>query len=149
DRKDNKPKPVTNFTAKIDRSTLADAGQGFVLPRRGMNKRPAPELDEEAVKDVVQREEARKDKKALSISQSQEKLVELKMYYNDREQKIGPDPDHPGEDRFTVADPKQGAKVYFTIENITDERVAVVLKVNGMNTLDRELDEAEKCSKWV
>ncbi len=134
------------FEVKTDRAILADAGQGFVLNARSLRtKLRGPQGDLFAEEDATDREEKKKE----PVSQSKEKLVELEKFINDEPVPFVPDPDNPGEDRFTARDPKENDKVKFVLTNKSQQRVAVVLKVNGMNTLYQQKDEALRCNKWV
>ena len=49
----------------------------------------------------------------------------------------------------TVAEPKEGQKVTLKLENKGSEQMAVVLKVNGMNTIFQETQDPLNCTKWV
>jgi hypothetical protein len=139
------PQQTLKFEVPTDRAILADAGQSFVLSKRSMTKRNADD-DLFADQDAQQREDGKKDN---AITDTKERLVELKMFINDEEVLFETDPDNPGDGRFSCRDPKQGDKVYFTVTNKSSDRVAVVLKINGMNTLYEEKDEARLCRKWI
>jgi mono/diheme cytochrome c family protein len=55
------------------------------------------------------------------------------------------------EGRFHVPEPKEGQKVSFVVkrQGAANERLALVLKINGSNTLFRERFPDGECRKWV
>src|SRR5262245_49487720 len=139
------PENALTIEVPTDRALLADAGQSFVLSKRSMTKRSTDD-DLFADEDAQQRKEGKKEN---VITEVKERLVEMKMFINGEEVKFEADPTNVGDGRFTSRDPKQGDKVYFTVTNKSNERVAVVVKINGLNTLYEQTDEAKLCNKWV
>lgn len=141
------------FEVPIDRSILADTGLGFALTREAMKKRGAfDELfnDQQAAQEVKEQ----KEKKKPGPLKSTARLVEIKMFLKGageaEEIPFSADEADPSQSHFrTRRDLRPGDKVYFTLTNLSNERVAVVLKVNGVNTLYEEKLDALHCTKWV
>jgi hypothetical protein len=68
--------------------------------------------------------------------------VKLTILYNGKPQMIGAN--------GMVAEPKQTDEVSFVLENPTKDTLAVVLKVNGHNTLfDESYPDLKACHKWI
>jgi hypothetical protein len=159
---DGKPKDLGKpITVPTSRRTLVEAGYSYVL-----TKEKAPALfdgarggkaksegvsqfkqeDEDAalkntlaVNDRVSPEPA----KAPALVSLEECPVKLKIFYNDEEVRPA---------AGQLREPKEGDKVRFVLENTdTDPKAlyAVVLKVNGKNTIFSEDAEASYCLKWI
>ena len=136
DRKDGKEE-VAKFTVDTDRSILSDAGESFSLVKRGNDE------DEAAIEDVAQRVNDNK----LTNPDTVENFIDLEIYYDGQKQPIATQPNGAK----TVAEPKTGTKVYFKVRNKAKEQLALVLRVNGVNTLHKEGPERQidRCTKWV
>jgi hypothetical protein len=159
---DGKPKDLGKpITVAASRRTLVEAGFSYALTkanapalfdgaRGGKAKSEGVSqfkpVDEEAsIKDLVVRNdpvrpEAAKTPTLLSL---EECPVKLKIIYNDEEV-----PAVAGQ----VREPKEGDKVRFVLENTDPDPkavYAVVLKVNGKNTIFSEDAEASYCLKWI
>jgi hypothetical protein len=135
---------ILHFTVPTDRSMLADLGESFVLPRRAFQKR-GPEQDQDASDDAHQRDEAGLGPDGVKADEG---LVELEVYYDNVKAEVTPDLHHPGEKG--VPEPKAGQAVHFLLRNKSPERLAVVLRVNGVNTVHKEENrEVGQFTKWV
>jgi len=136
DRKDAKEE-VARFTVDTDRSILSDAGESFSLVKRGNDE------DEAAIEDVA----VRVNENKLVNPDTVDAFIELEIYYDGKKQEIVT---QPGGAK-TVAEPKTGAKVYFKVRNKAKESLALVLRINGVNTLHKEGPErqVDRCTKWV
>lgn len=128
---------VARFTVDTDRSILSDSGESFALVKRG------DDADEAAVEDVAQRNNAGKPKGLESI----ESALELEVYYDGQKQTITAD----GAGNQRLPEPGDGKRIEFKLRNKTRETLAVVLRVNGVNTLNKEGPErqVDRCTKWV
>lgn len=130
-------KDVREFTVRTERSILNDICQGFVV-NAGQIRNAA--LDEGAV-DAA--------RPGAPRTGPEERAVDLDVYYDNQKQAVEwhalkvPD--------FQVPEPRAGQTVQFKLRNRTSARLAVVLAVNGINTLHLEDvgTEAAGCSKWV
>jgi hypothetical protein len=159
---DGEPKALYKpFTVPVTRRTLVEAGYSYVL-----TKAAAPALfdgarggkaktegiaqfkqeDEEAsIKDLVVRNDPARPEpeKAPALSSLGDCPVKLKIFYNGEEVPVA-----DGQTR----DPKENDKVTFVLENTDPDPkalYAVVLKVNGKNTIFSEDAEASYCLKWI
>jgi hypothetical protein len=145
DSKDLEPTGIL-IEAKTDRPLLADSGSSFVLNHRalwGMDR--DRQNDAEAIRDAGSRRAGKKEPALKSM----QRLVELKLYLDDVPVALEPDRTNPGGARFTCRPPRRDEKVRFALKNLSDQRVAVVLQINGMNTLYEQKFEAMRCNKWV
>jgi hypothetical protein len=144
DRKDAELQQIVKFTVDTDRSILSDAGETFSLVKRNMGlSQRGDELDEAAVKNAAERS----DGKASKNTDPVEQVLDLGIYYDGNKQEIKTEAD--GNRR--VAGPPDGKPVWFTVKNKTKDRLAIVLRVNGVNTLHKEGPEkqVDQCTKWV
>ena len=75
--------------------------------------------------------------------------VQLEIHYGDRVVEPKLDPANPGE--LMLPAPATDEKVHFILRNLTTERVGVVLRVNGVNTLYKEQDDRDvrQYAKWI
>jgi hypothetical protein len=140
DVKNNKIEELLRFTVETDRSILADSGESFSLVKRGDDA----DANDVAIEDVS----ARNEGKVKAASTSVDSLVGLEIYYNDQLQQLIAD---PGTGEKRVPEPKEGAKVHFVLRNKSAEKLAVVLRVNGLNTLNKEGPERQidRCTRWI
>jgi hypothetical protein len=136
DKENLTPRKVADITAPTDRRLLADMGQPFTLTKRELNVDEA-QLNEAATEAAFRNEGKPPDATAEDLS----KLLTFTVYYDDRPIK----PDAQG----MVATPRPKQKVYFTAKST--ERLGLVLRVNGINTLGYEKDPRElwDYSVWV
>jgi hypothetical protein len=140
---------LKSFKVKTDRSILADSGQSFVVSQRslkGKNKRALSELDDAAADSAAQAD------KGTGLTQQLAKdgeapPLKFEVLYNGGSQAITPDPNSQGE--YRVDSPRQGQVVTFNLTNTTQGKIGVVVKVNGISTIDRETGEDPACTKWV
>lgn len=51
--------------------------------------------------------------------------------------------------KWQVNSPKVGQKIAFRLKNNSDKRLAVVLRINGVNTINEQTDVPENCGKHV
>lgn len=164
DRKAKKPVEVLSFAVKTDRGILADLCESFVVNARKLRTQAiesipdedggrVSEPDREAVQSA-QPPEARADtdnepiKKPEPASNPTGGLIELKILYNGTVQDQTP----LGGNRYRTNEPQEGQRVTFRLKNTSTAKAAVVLAVNGVNTLYQEsiIDNLpENCAKWI
>lgn len=143
DARSPKMSEVCQFDFDTDRSVLSDLGQGFLVARRGI-KATEEDEDKAAAQDAANRD----DKKTQgSPLESPDNPVQLEIRYDGSPQQVANDPSSPGE--LMVAEPQERQAVAFLLKNVSNERVGVVLKVNGRNTLFEEEEEPGQCTKWI
>jgi hypothetical protein len=143
DRKAPDLRELARFPVATDRSLLADLNESFALSKRTL-KRRGDLQDEEAVAVVAAQGQGKK-----TDATPVEELVEVQVAYDGKPAAAAADADNPG--GKAVTPPRPGQKVTFGLKNKSGERLAVVLRVNGVNTLRKEADDREPqaYSMWV
>jgi hypothetical protein len=109
-------------------------------PGRGGDK------DDDAVNNSNQRDNNKRNNRPNPT----DSVVRLVVKYDGLEQDVANHPTRTQE--YTVTEPRGVKEVTLELTNTSDERVGVVLAVNGLNTLYQEnLEETPpaSCSKWV
>jgi len=137
---------VANFTVPTDRSILSDTSESFSLVMRDIARKRGEDLEDEAARDAEARD---KGKRVTPAEDTIEGLLDVEIYYNGEKADVTPDRNDKGEKR--VAEPREGQKVHFVLRNKTNEKLAVVLRINGLNTLSKEGPEKQvnQYTKWV
>lgn len=145
DRSSNQLTTWREFDAKIDRNILAELGQTYLVRKRAVldSQVVVREQDDASAKDDA----AQRDNTNAPLPDVTDQYVQFEIRYDNAVQQVLADPRNPGEKQ--VVDPREGQEVQFVIRNISKERVGVVLKVNGQNTLYREEKVAEQCARWI
>lgn len=145
DRKSAKLDNLVTFSVKTDRSILSDCGQSYMLAKRSLNTRDA-NLDEEAANNsaIIDGQPNPPPGGNNSILDT---YVKVDIKYDNNVQSITPDSASGGE--FKTGDPKPGQKIEFTLSNLSDQRIGVVLKINGKSTFNMEEEENDRCALWV
>lgn len=146
DRTNSTIEEVARFTAENDPSTISEFGQAYVLATRDVFGNADSALANAA---DAQGEAGRT---VTPFARSPESLGMLKMFLNKQPVPFDADPagPSPGALRFNCREPMESDTVEFTIDNVSkDQRIAVVLKINGESTLKRERDSAANCQKWI
>ncbi|MFO0852511.1 MAG: hypothetical protein U0871_28720 [Gemmataceae bacterium] len=125
--------PLAKPTVDVSRQMLADIDQPFGVRARGGK---TPEL-------ATQRDRDRAaDPRPNAAWETVDKLVDLKVFYDDRPVARGPDGNLPP--------PAAGQKVHFTARVKGAERLGLVLLVNGVNTIDKEANRVpDQYTRWV
>jgi hypothetical protein len=150
---------ILSFEVASDRFMLADVGRGFSLSQRGLKFARGADDDDDILKSVSQeedeKEQAKKDEEKTEDTSADTTAdlpegfpVKLTIRYDDMAQDLKPD-SAGGDTNFTVVDPKEGQKVAFDIKNVSNERLGVVLTVNGYNTLYEEEGDFAKMTRWI
>jgi hypothetical protein len=149
--------PLDGGLVAVTRQTLADANQPFVVTLKGVLDK-TDNIDQEAdlaaqpligggpgktsPPEVGKVPPTVPDKPATQWAQVDE-VLDFKVYYADKEVARKPDGTYPA--------PGKDEGVYFTMKLKKNERVGVVLLVNGVNTADRDGTNKEITAqtKWV
>lgn len=153
-------KQVAQFTLKTDRNLVRDLGYSFALSpvqRKGLvAKRAADQVDEntiEAVNDQggenSQKPNQKPQNQKLQVSPANIAGVKVQMMVDDKAREISKSPTQGAGPGWQVESPKPGQKIYFALTNTTDKRLGVVLKLNGVSTVDQQKDPSDGCRKWV
>jgi mono/diheme cytochrome c family protein len=128
------------FFARCDPGLLVEAGESFLV--RGGLKGDEPLDPVKAIEAAV----ALRQQKVVSPLLDKDAPVKLEVRYDD---KLVPVQFRDG--KYQVPEPKEGQKVSFVIRRqaAADQRLGIVLKVNGQNTILRERLPEVQCRKWV
>jgi hypothetical protein len=163
---------LMQFDVQTDRNVLSDAGESFALKEPKITTRgelsglakafdsDKPTSDKPSTPPVEEKKppqgggaaapETKSDpsdfKKATMSTVAK---VQLEIYYDDQLVQPMFDPNNPGE--MMIPAPGTNQKVHFLLRNTTGEKVGVVLRVNGVNTLYKEQDDrdAKQYAKWI
>jgi hypothetical protein len=154
------PTKLHTIEVNTDRSLLRDLGYNVtVLASRALKKDTSKDdLDGDAI-EMVQKEDEGKakppgPKEEGSHSPDSIAGMRLEIEYDGVKQVVKSVPaglDGAQLVQYQVAAPKPGQKVaiYLTRVSEGEEKLGVVLKVNGRSTYAEEVDEAVACKKWI
>lgn len=163
------PAIVHQFATNSDRAILTDCAQSFSLSRSLLKKREVePEVLDQAAADSAtagDNNQTQPDGGSTpgSGGGATGSDVKFSVMYDGSPATIERDPASPGERKVTLRrsarsggvgsvtpSPIEGQKVSLVLENTSStETYAVVLTVNGKNTLFEQEDDPAKCTKWV
>lgn len=136
-------KVVPAFNAPTSAFLMNEMGESFVLrgafDSANVNVEAAQEKAIEAAAEV-------KTKEATHPLVDTASPVSLEVYYDDRPAKI-----EFRDGKAFVPEPEEGQRVMLLLKKpaASQQRFAVVLKVNGENTLEREKMRDVDCHKWI
>lgn len=169
-----KPTRITSFDVQTDRLMLADAGRGYSLSRHWA-RFSRGDVSEKDIWDTVVRDQQQADIGSSSTGGSTSSggqptgpdggrqdaqlnpvnpmvpgsfPVTLTIRYNDQPQQIVQDTMVTGQN-FRVVDPQQGQRVTFGVVNTSNDRLGMVLTINGVNTLYEETGTPDQMARWV
>jgi hypothetical protein len=137
------PAKVLSFDVDVDRGILADAGLYFALEARDLKTATPVKLDQQAVACAAK-------KLAEGITSSHlpaAALVECQVVLGGKAAAVRPSRTLPGEG--TVPAPAPGQSLALKVKNLTKQRVGLVLKFGGSNTIDEENEEGLRARKWM
>jgi hypothetical protein len=137
---------LKSFEVHTDRSILADSGQSFAISKRSLKKRNVEELDNDAAQSAAQADAGKPVTQQLA-NDGDKSALKFEILYNQKPQDISPDDSSSGE--MKVATPNKGDAVAFVLTNTSSEKIAVVVKVNGVSTLENDTSEDSACLKWI
>jgi hypothetical protein len=143
---------VTEFSADTDRNLLVDLGYNFALTRRSvMRSRSAAERDRRAIS-IVRRRDAGQPPEVPSEAVTPDDVagISFKILYDGKEQEIRPiSQGTSGE--YYVNPITLGTKVTMVLAHNgrRNERLGVILKVDGTSTWQEEGQESIECRKWL
>jgi hypothetical protein len=150
DRQGNRVEPVQEFKIRTDRSVLADAGQSFVLSRSLVRKRSIEARDESSLEVLMDSDAAdsaaNRDEHHAGGGSGNE-YVDFEVRYDGQPQPLSGDPADGGELRLTP--PRPGQQIEFQFRNKTQDKIGVVVFVNGKSTLESMTEPPEMCRPWV
>lgn len=140
------------YFTKDDPSTLHEFGDPIRIEDLENDLAAMSELGEgytgSALRTVARREDSRArfaiDDRELEFP------VQVRILYDGRPQVLEEERGASEEShRRRVAEPREGQEVKIRLKNTTNERIGVVLMVNGKNTLYDQEGAADRCSRWV
>jgi hypothetical protein len=135
---------LAEFSVKTDRSILADTSESFSLVRRGAGVvRRGDEEDELA--NAASAAHYLNPKVEENILDD---VLDIGIFYGKEKQTVKPSRD--GLERM-VAEPKDGDEVTFEIRNKTADKLGVVFRINGVNTLHKEGPgrQIDQHTRWI
>jgi hypothetical protein len=143
---------VTEFAVATDRGLLVDLGYNFALTRRGVARsRGAAERDRQAVRVAARRDAGQAtDDPAEAATPADVAGISFKILYNGKEQAVRP-VGQGTRGEFYVNPVAPGTKVVMVLAHNgrRDERLGVILKVDGKSTWREEEQESLECRKWL
>ena len=130
---------VAEFDAHVDPFDLIDAGESFLV-------RGALDDDEQQLARVVKSASQVRMREQMHPLDDPGAPIDLKIRYNKRPVPI----EHRDGEAF-VREPRKGQQVSFVLKRKQPDRTryAIVLKVNGLNTLYKQRLPELECTKWV
>jgi hypothetical protein len=134
DARDEKPRKIHEFSLPTERSTLVDMNVGFKTEIRDLKQRS---------KDLIKIVDAPNigDGSQGNSGKAYTELLDLKVFYDDKEVAL---------DGNKLPTPEVGQKIHFNLASKKDKKVAVLLMINGVNTLYEERGrELDKYARWV
>jgi hypothetical protein len=153
---------VASFSTSIDSALYADLGRS----RRSKSKNSSLRFDDDKVDEKDKDGDKEKDKEPDKIKDKEpdkakdkeepdpaknpkDSLVRFTVFYGDRKLEPYFDPANPGKE--TLEEPKEGKlKVRFKVQSQHKENLGLVLLVNGLSTLDRELKKEPRLYRmWI
>ncbi|MBL8795530.1 MAG: hypothetical protein JNM56_16615 [Planctomycetia bacterium] len=157
DKKSGKLQDLMSFAGiKTDRGILADSGQSFALAKRGLMRRDLGDSAADALNAWAEQSAQSNDSSSGTGTQSAGDpnnprdsldLLRFEVLVNGTAQPITKDSASPGEYRMDKL--TEGQTVVFQLTNLTNEKIGVVVKVNGQSTINKEEAAEEQCTRWM
>jgi hypothetical protein len=153
-----KLRDIREFTVSVDPRTLMESGVSFVGARGPFDKPADPgQTTPQLTKDAPRADDsaATWNRRAETLLAEMRKLpVQVDVLYNGESEKVDANPFRPPAERdnvlLRIRGPFPHEKVTFRLTNHSkDETFAVVLKVNGKNSIYMEEQAPLECYKWV
>jgi hypothetical protein len=151
--KNAEPRDVVSMTVDTDLAILRDTNQNFVVARRSFNswanaEDPDEELNKLAVKDIVVKEtvpavkgsgikEKPKDLPRQAVEALKDYL-DIRILYNGQAVEIDPD--------GFLSKPAAGQTVLIKLN--AKIKIGLLLRINGINTLNEQADEKSNLAKY-
>ena len=137
------------FTVNTDRALLGELGYSFSLPKQSLVSARSPAKRDKLALQLVKRRDAgsgdgRVDPEDVGGASFQ-------LLYNDAPQQLAPIPGASAGNEFAAPPIPPGAKVSMMIgpNGRRNERLALLLKINGESSFERETAEPLACRKWI
>jgi hypothetical protein len=151
DKKNTNPREIASFEKPMERSTLTDMDISFKVEKKNLKQGSGTgALNMAAAQNASEVSGGGGggvDPPPVKPAPPYTDWLDLKVFYDDMQVQIDRG-DNPLQ--WKLPTPMQNQKVYFKVTNLKQERIAVVILVNGMNTLGDEMGrEKEQFSRWV
>jgi len=150
DKKDSSLREVASFEKPMERSTLTDMDISFKVEKKNLKKGSgAAGLDLAAAQNAseVMNQGGNGGGTQPPTTPPYTDWLDFQIFYDDMQQQIA-----TGDNAslFKLPTPNPNQKIYFKVTNKKQERIAIVILVNGVNTLGDEMGrEKEQFSRWV
>jgi hypothetical protein len=132
-------KKLLAFQVEADRSLLSDAGLAFQLERTARRTKGPAGLDQAAVAAAVTRL-----KEPPSSPKFRSEFVQVGVVVDGKVQ-----PTEPTRCGGAVPAPRIGRSVTVRLKNLTAQRLGVLLKVGGRNSVGEGIDEGVRSRRWL
>jgi hypothetical protein len=150
------------ITLNTDRFVLRDLGYSFALSKRGRDRLTVKrsslrEEDENFVEEVNQQQPPQDDKGKPSVKQPGDAQAQpgniggiaMELLVKDKPASIRPAATQGDAIKWQVDSPPAGSEVAIRLRNNSGKRLAVVLRLNGVSTINEQKDDPENAAKWV
>jgi hypothetical protein len=136
DKTSKEPRTIGEFQVPTETSTLTDMHLAYKVEIRDLKDISKREVD---IVEGPGAEDKDPNKKPKPTTAPYSEFLDFKVFYDDREVDIA---------NGKLPNPDAGQKIHFKMTG--KERLAVVILVNGVNTVSKEQDrEPEKYSRWI
>lgn len=162
-------KDVLSFEVPVDRYILADSGTGFslsavnkgrftrsvteddIIESTGAAAADGPGADGKDIDLDLSAAVASASTLAPSTSTSTTSgfPVEVTLYYSNVKQTLTPDVGITGISNYSVRTPSEGETLEIGLKNLTNEKLGVVLCVNGRSTLYEKKGQPDSLDRWA
>jgi hypothetical protein len=128
------PRDLLRLTIPITLSLLSDMDMSFYVRRRGSDDDPLgiPELVKDATENIRQVQQA---KQPQGVEKQVERVLDFRIFYDGKEITRKQD--------GTIETPRLNQEVQFRLKNKGLERLGVVVRVNGVNTVDNDREDKD------
>ena len=143
---------ICKFTATSDARTLTDAGLSYATARGAKFEEALVKVDNTAPSSDDNAEKLR-DKVKAAVAEWDAAPVQLEILYDGVPQKVGAETGEAYSSATVLRVPApvndKVMKVTFRLTSRTDERVGVVLRLNGRNTIFEQRGDPVSNYKWI
>jgi hypothetical protein len=139
---------IPEIEAKTSAQNLIDTGHTYLITKKshpelfaGTRGGEDEDLDAPAVNASQKFVAHLSGKEGIRWSDFEsESPIRVTIFYGDQPVRVQGD---------EIPEPREGDKVWFRLENLSDEVHGVVLKINGENSIFREKLPDRECHKWI
>lgn len=146
--------PLLSFEVDTDGMMLADAGRGYSLSRH-WGRFSRGEMTAKDIWDTAAQEslgaggnQTAKDASGPTVGGGSTFPIALSVLYDGVAQQLTDDP-ISGFGTWRMVDPRAGQQVVFDVRNTTSDKLAMVLTLDGVNTLYEETGDPSQMARWI